>query len=59
MADRIGIISEGREELALAKSERLSYRVSLLINLVVSAALYGAGFLALRTIIHGIGRLGL
>ena len=50
MADRIGIATDGREELAPPKSERFSYRFSLLINLAASAALYTAGFLIVRAV---------
>lgn len=52
MADRIGIVSEDREELAPARGERFSHRLSLLVNLAVSGALYGIGFLILRGVIH-------
>lgn len=52
VADRIGTISEDRDAFAPAKGERLSHRASLLINLAASAALYGAGYFAIRGIIH-------
>jgi hypothetical protein len=51
VADRIGIVTEEHEEAAFRRGERLSYRASILINLAVSAALYGLIFALVRGII--------
>jgi hypothetical protein len=57
VVDRTGTVSEGHKELAPARRERLSHRVSLLINLVASAALYGLAYLAVIGIIRLIEKL--
>jgi hypothetical protein len=57
VADRIGTVSGDHGELAPAKAERFSYRVSLFIALAASAALYGLAYLIIREIIHLLAAL--
>jgi len=52
VADRIGTVSGGREECSSPRTERFSYRVSLLVNLAASAALYGLAYFVVIGVIH-------
>ena len=57
MANRIGIVSRDRNRVASTEGGRLSYRISLLINLATSAALYGLAYLVLKASFHMVARL--
>jgi len=52
VADRIRTVSGEQEECSSPRKDRFSYRVSLLINLAASAALYGLAYFAIRGVIH-------